>query len=131
MYAHYLGLCFRIAEDKIAKSHVLFHHLSKVERHLLRVLIHKSETLSFCLLPIFCFCTLHYQWYIWVTAMYVAQQFQSGFAILYASYGESYIANNAQHIVGKLVVQSHSFLVVACQYHLRTTTHTQRGSMSV
>ena len=61
VYAHYLSLGLRVAEYEVAESHVFLHDCTQVDRHLLRVLVDKTEALCLCLFAIGTLRTFHYR----------------------------------------------------------------------
>ena len=103
-YTEHLFLGFRIAEYKVAKTHVFLHQVVQVHIHLGRVLINKVETLGLG----FCFVAnlrrVENQGHIFIAATNLPQQFQTclRIAFLYVAqptlvylHGESGITNHA------------------------------------
>ena len=74
----YLFLGRGIAEDKVAKAHVLLYQLAQIDIHLLRVLIDKMETLGLGLLLVDNLRTLQNEGHILVATTNLAQQLQTG-----------------------------------------------------
>ena len=60
-----------------------------------------------------------------------AQKLQTRLRVLHASEREAHVADDAEHVVGILLVQRHRLLIVAGEHHLWTSAHTQRGGMAV
>ena len=131
VYAHYLGLGLGVAEYEVAESHVLLHDCTQVDRHLLRVLVDKTEALCLCLFAIGTLRTFHYQRQIRVVLVYIAQQFESSLAVLNAVNGESHVADDAQYVVRILGVESHCLLIVARKHHFGASAHSKCGGMAV
>ena len=131
MNTHNLFSCMRVAEDKVAKAHMLFHQPSQVETHFLGVLVDKVKTFRFSLGPILRFGTLHDERHILVLATYGTQEFHARLGVFRAIHGETGIADNTQHIVGITLIHGHCLFVTAGQHHFWTSTHTQSGRMAV
>ena len=129
--AHYLRLCLRVAEDEVAEAEVFLEHLMQVERHLLRVFIYEAEAFRLCLCAVLRLRAFEYQRQVGVGLSYLAHQLQTRLAVLHAVYGEAHVANHAEHVVRVAFVECHCLLIVACQHHFRSATHTQRSSVAV
>ena len=113
--AHTSHLLFghRVAEDEVAKAHVLFYQMTKIHIHLLRVLIDKVKTFSLCFLFINHLGTLHDEWYVLISFTNLSQQFESclGIALfnmaqptLVRLHGETRIRDNTQDVIAILLI---------------------------
>ena len=122
---------FGVAKNKIAKAHVLFHEVTKVETHLLRVLINKAKAFFFGFLSIVRLRTFHYQRHVLVAFSYLAQQLKPGLGVFNTIFGKSHITDNTQYIVGVFFVISQSLFVGSGEHHLGSAPHSQCSSMAV
>ena len=131
MYAHNLRLRLRVAEDEVAEAHVLLHDGTEVQRHLLRVLVNEAEAFSLSLSPVLRLRAFHDERQEGSPLMDDAQKLKSSLRVLHATERKAHVADDAQHVVGILIVKRQRLLIVARQHHLGTSAHTQRGGMAV
>ena len=155
MDAHDFLVGFRIAEDEIAEAHVLLHQATEIHTHLLGVLIYEAESLGFCLGTVVALGTLDDKRHERIGLADVTEEAQSGIRTFLTSEGigtvlgihlllhlvaeslggtlqrESGIADDTQGIVGILIVEFLRLFVGTGEHHLRTATHSHRGSMAV
>ena len=68
---------------------------------------------------------LHNHGEIFVALPHRLQEFHAGERVLCSVLRESAIADDAEQMVLILLIDRHSLLVVTCQQHLRTSTHSQ------
>ena len=153
--AHDFLVGFRIAEDEIAEAHVLLHQATEIYTHLLGVLIYKAESLGFCLGTVVALGTLDDERHERIGLADVTEETQSGIRTFLTSEGigavlgirlllhlvaeslggtlqrEPGIADDTQGVVGILIVEFLRLFVGTGEYHLRTATHSHRGSMAV
>ena len=129
--ACHLFVRFGVAEDEIAKAHVLFHEVAQVDTHLLRVLIYKAKAFFFGLFAVVCFGAFQDERHKLVAAAYLAQQLDARLGVLYAVFGKAYVADDAQNVVGVFVVVFHRLFVCSCENHFGPAPHSQGGSLAV
>ena len=153
--AHDFLVGFRIAEDEIAEAHVLLHQATEIHTHLLGVLIYEAESLGFCLGTVVALGTLDDKRHERISLADVTEEAQSGIGTFLTTEGigavlgihlllhlvaeslggtlqrESGIADDTQGIVGILIVEFLRLFVGTGEHHLRTATHSHRGSMAV
>lgn len=77
----------RISEDEIAKAHVLLHQMTEIHTHFLRVLIHKSKSLSLCLGTVFTLGALQYQRNKRIVLADIPEEFEACLRILLPAKG--------------------------------------------
>ena len=153
--AHDFLVGFRVTEDEIAEAHVLLHQATEIHTHLLGVLIYKAESLGFCLGTVVALGTLDDERHERIGLADVTEETQSGIRTFLTSEGigavlgirlllhlvaeslggtlqrESGIADDTQGVVGILIVEFLRLFVGTGEHHLRTATHSHRGSMAV
>ena len=138
-YAPYLLACHRVAEDEVAKAEMLFKDVTKVNVHLLRVLVNKLKALGKRSLTILGLRTLHYQRQVFITAAYLLQQLESCLGVFLQHMGitvatlhrETAVGDDTERVVMILLVKLHRLLVVTGKHHLWTPAHAHRGAVGV
>ena len=130
-HPHHFLVGLGVAEYEIAESHVLLHYFPEVDVHGLGVLVNETEMLRLRLLLVYRLCTLEDEWYVFVAAPYLAQQFQSCLRVFLSMHGETHVANDPKRVVVIPFVEVHGFLVVPCKYHLWPSSHPERCRMAV
>ena len=121
--AGHLFARFGVAKDEIAKAHVLFHVVAQVDTHLLRVLIYKAKAFFFGLFAVVGFGTFHDERHKLVAAAYLSQQLDARLWVFNAVFGKAHVADNAQNVVGVLVVVGHRLFVCSCENHFGPAPH--------
>ena len=153
--AHDLLVGLRITEDEITKAHVLLHQSSEIYTHLLGILVHEAETLSFCLGTVITLRTFEDEGHERVMLTDVTEELQTCIRTFLATEGigailrldifinliskspggtlqrEPGIADDSKGIIGILIIQFLRLLIGTSQYHLRTATHTHGCGMAV
>ena len=139
--AHHFRLRLRVAEDEVAKTHVLFEDMAQIDADLLGVLINKPEALSLRLLTVMALRALHCERQILILLPDSAEQFQSSLRIfvvgiesalqMWRRQREAHVGNHAETVVLIPIINGPRLLIVARQHHLGSSAHSQRGSMGV
>ena len=89
------------------------------------------ESFSLSLRPVLRLRALHDERQEGRPLMDDAQKLQTRLRVLHATERKAHVADDAQHVVGILIVKRQRLLIVACEHHLWTSAHTQRGGMTV
>lgn len=139
--AHHFRLRLRVAEDEVAKTHVLFEDMAQIDADLLGVLINKPEALSLRLLTVMALRALHCERQILILLSDSAEQFQSSLRIfvvgiesalqMWRRQREAHVGNHAETVALIPIINGPRLLIVARQHHLGSSAHSQRGSMGV
>ena len=120
----------RVAEDEVAKAHVLLDERAQVDIHLLRVLVYEVEVFALSFLLVGYLRALQDERHILVAATNLTEQLQSGLRVAFLHMGqppvdtlqgETGIADDAQHVVGIHLVPVDGLLVGGSQHHLGTS----------
>ena len=116
-----------VTEDEISEAEILKDELAQVNVHLLGVLIYEVGFALRGQSHLVALGRLHYQGDIGIVLADGLQQAEPSILILLPTLKEreAAVADDAQGIVGKAVVQQPCFLIVTCQDYLGTPPHAQ------
>ena len=131
VYGHDLLARGGVAEDEVAKAEVVHHRLAQVDGQRLGVLVEEGAVQLAGLLAVFAVARLDDDGQVGVVLLYPPGQLQAGMHVLAPVVLEGDIAYHPQHVVVKLLVEPHGFLVVARQHHLGAPSHAQHGLVPV
>ncbi len=130
-YAHYLFLGLRVAEHEVAKAHVVSEEVTQVYIHLLGVLVDERYSLRLGTFAVVCLGTLHYKRHVLVVLADGMKEFEACLGVNLSVYREATVADDADGVVGILIIKVHSLFVVSCEHNLRTTAHAKRCAVRV
>ena len=130
-HAHYLGMSGRVAEYKVAETHVFLEYVTKVYACRLRRLVNELEAFRQRFFAVGALRAVNDERHILVFRAYVAQQFQPRVRVFLTVDGEAHVAYHTEDIGRIAVVQLHSLLICPREHHLRTSPHAQSGGMAV
>ena len=128
VYACHLVHGGRVAEHEVAETEVSAQQVAYLHVEHFRVLVHEVCPALPCQFLACHLARLHDKWHVGVAGTYAAEQFVACHFVLLRTVvvdGETAIGDDAQGVVGKLLVQAPCLLIGSCQHNLWASAHAQ------
>ncbi len=129
--ARYFLVGVGVAEDEVAKSHVLFDEVAQLHGEHLGVLVHEVEMLTVGAILVGRLRAFHDERHKLVHPSYVFKKPESRLRVALAAPWKPHVADHAKAVVLVSPVYGHGLLIGAGEHHLRPSAHAQRGGVGV